>query len=398
MSETEDQNHDQHTPAKYFSSSSSSSFYVFLKLMYDPLKIFLQNKHIFFPILIFLNLPLAFLLFSLSFASRPLKHHIFHLEYVAVLSYTRFEARHVLKESREESLSLLRLKLLFSFPSFILSLLSFVSTVHVTSLSLSSPHRPSFLSTTTALKLAWKRVVVTSLCSYGLFLLYVQLPQLFAAAFGNHPRISLSILVIGLGFEVYIMGVLGLGMVVSTLEEKFGWDAFRVGSNSMAGRRVCWWWITCMLVAVSGWIGNRFEKLTDSDDLVKSGIWAVVMGWESMGLLWFYGVVIIWSFIVSTVFYGDYKNRLNKGENDSPSGSDVTDFTVDIKLKEPGLSTETIMGADAIAESGVELAMAAVAEQGTRTLRRQQQNWKLSLSWEKKLINQELIMRKQTRS
>ncbi|XVE63431.1 hypothetical protein DITRI_Ditri07aG0020100 [Diplodiscus trichospermus] len=223
-------------------------------------------------------------------------------------------------------MSLLRLKLLFSFPTSVLSLLSFVSTIHAASLS--PPHRPSFLSISTAIKLAWKRVVVTSLCSYAIFLLYIQLPHLFAAAFRNHPRISLPILVIGSGIEVYLMGILGLGLVVSALEEKFGWDAFRVGSDLMAGRRVCWWWVTCILVGVSGWIGNRFEKLTDGEDSSKSGVWTVMMGWETMGLMWFYGVVIIWSFIVTTVFYGDCKNRLSKGVNHSPSGTILSDFTV----------------------------------------------------------------------
>ena len=124
------------------------------------------------------------------------------------------------------------------------------------------------------------------------------------------------------------MGILGLGLVVSALEEKFGWGAFRVGAELMAGRRVCWWWVTCILVAVSGWIGNRFEKLTDGEDSVKSGVWTVVMGWETVWLLWLYGVLIIWSFIVTTVFYSDCKNRFNKGVNHSPNGTDLTDFTV----------------------------------------------------------------------
>ncbi|XVF34296.1 hypothetical protein REPUB_Repub18cG0047300 [Reevesia pubescens] len=301
MSGTDEQNQQHNKLTKSFPSSSSTSFSFFLKLFSDPFKIFFQNKHILLPIFFFLALPLSFLLFSLSFSSRPLKRQIFHLESVAALTSTRFEARHVLKESREESLSLLRLKLLFSFPSSVLSLLSFISTVHVTALSLSPLLRPSFLSTADALKLAWKRVVVTSLCSYAFFLLYIQLPLLFAAAFRNHPRLSLPILLIGYGFEIYLMGVLALGLVVSALEEKFGWDAFRVGFDLMAGRRVCWLCVTCMLVAVSGWIGNRFEKLTDGEDAVKSGVWTVVMGWETVGLLWFYGLLIIWSFIVTTV-------------------------------------------------------------------------------------------------
>ncbi|KAK5829695.1 hypothetical protein PVK06_013488 [Gossypium arboreum] len=292
-------------------SSSSSS--VFFKLFSDPIKIFFRNKHVLIPVLLFLTLPLSFLLFSLSLTSRPIKRHIFHLESVAFTSSTRVEADHILKESRYESLSLFRLKLLYFLPSSILSLLAFVATVHVTSHS----HRPSFLTTADAFKRCWKRVLVTSACSYALLLLYVQLPQLFYAVFRNHPRISLPILLIGSGFEVYLMGVLGLGLVVSALEEKFGWDAFRVGSELMVGRRVCWWWVTCMLVAISGWIGNRFEKLTDGEDSVQ---W-VVMGWETVGLWWFYGFLVIWSLMVTTVFYCDCKR------NHAPNGTELTEIT-----------------------------------------------------------------------
>ncbi|XP_039031709.1 uncharacterized protein LOC120166519 [Hibiscus syriacus] len=308
-------------PTIYSSSSSG-----LLKLFSDPLKIFFQNKHILFPVLIFFTLPLSFLLFSLSVSSRPIKRHIIHLESVALLSPTRVEAQNVLKESRDESLSLLRLKFFFSLPSSILSLLSFISTVHVTS---SSPsHRSSLPSTANALKLAWKRVVVTSTCSYALLFLYVQLLQLFSVVFRNQPRISLPISVIGAGFEVYLMGVLGLGLVVSALEEKFGWDAFRFGSELMAGKRAWWWWVTCMLVVISGWIGNRIEKLTEGEDLVKSGIWTVVVGWETVALWWSYGLLVIWSSMVTTVFYCDCKHRLDKGENHSPIGTDLTEYTV----------------------------------------------------------------------
>ncbi|WRX34311.1 hypothetical protein QQP08_026798 [Theobroma cacao] len=123
------------------------------------------------------------------------------------------------------------------------------------------------------------------------------------------------------------MGVLGLGLVVSALEETYGWDAIRVGSDIMAERRFCWWLVTGMLVAVSGWTGNQFEKLTDGEDSVKSGIWTVVKGWETVGLSWFYGVVVIWSFIVTAVFYCDCKKRLiNKDINEAPSVAGLDRF------------------------------------------------------------------------
>ncbi|GMJ13843.1 hypothetical protein like AT4G16850 [Hibiscus trionum] len=316
MSEIRDHNQQQNKPTK-----SSSSFSIFLALFSGSLRIFFQNKHIFLPILLFLALPLSFLLLSLSISSRPLKRHIFHLESVALLTSTSFESRHLLKQSREESISLLRLKLLYSFPSFFFSLLSFISAVHVASVP--PPHRPSFFSTAAAIRLAWKRVAVTSLCSYSLFLLYIQLPQLFAAAMQNYPRVSLPILVVGSGLEVYLMGVLGLGLVVSAVEEKFGWEAIRIGSVLMAGRRFCWWFVTCMLVGVSGWIGNRFEKLTDGEEYVMSGVWTVFMRWETAGLWWFYGALVIWSCIITTIFYSDCKNGISTCVNQRPRACDT---------------------------------------------------------------------------
>ncbi|OMO95115.1 hypothetical protein COLO4_16055 [Corchorus olitorius] len=129
------------------------------------------------------------------------------------------------------------------------------------------------------------------------------------------------------------MGVLGLGLVVAALEDKYGLEAIRFGSELMAGtrRRLCWWWVTCMLVAVSGWIGNQFEKLTDGEDFLKKGLWTLVMRWETAGLLWFYGVAVIWSFIVTTVFYCGCKKRLDFScviANESPSHAHLTDLTV----------------------------------------------------------------------
>ncbi|KAK8579280.1 hypothetical protein V6N12_069608 [Hibiscus sabdariffa] len=321
MSDTESKicDHIHNQPQNKPTNSSSSSF--LLALFSGSLRIFFQNKRFFISILLFLALPLSFLLLSLSLSSRPLKRHIFHLESVALLTSTSFESRHLLKESRDESISLLRLKLLYFFPSFLFSLLSFISAVHVASLS--PPHRPSFLSTAAAIGLSWKRVVVTSLCSYSLFLLYVQLPQLFAAALQSYPRVSLPIMVVGSGIEVYLMGVLGLGLVVSALEEKFGWEAIRIGSILMAGRRFCWWFVTCMLVGMSGWIGNRFEKLTDGEDYAKSGVWRVFVGWETAGLLWFYGMLVIWSCIVTTIFYSDCKNGISTCVNQKPRACDT---------------------------------------------------------------------------
>ncbi|KAE8692253.1 Detected protein of unknown function [Hibiscus syriacus] len=226
QSEIRDHNQQQHKPTK---SSSPSSFSVFLSLFSCSFRIFFQNKHILLSILLFLALPLSFLLFSLSLSSRPLKRHIFHLESVALLTSTSFESRHLLRESREESISLLRLKLLYSFPSSVFSLLSFISAVHVSSIS--PPHRPSFLSTAAAIGLSWKRVVVTSLCSYTLFILYIQLPQLLAVTLRNHPPGQPTHLGDRFGYRGLLDGSVGFrtGGVGVGGEIRVGSDSDRVG-------------------------------------------------------------------------------------------------------------------------------------------------------------------------
>ena len=70
--------------------------------------------------------------FSLSLLSLPPLSQIHHLEAIALLAATRFEARHVSEESRSDALYLLKLKTLISLPIFLLSVAAATSAVDFT--------------------------------------------------------------------------------------------------------------------------------------------------------------------------------------------------------------------------------------------------------------------------
>ncbi|GLT97564.1 hypothetical protein SLE2022_151220 [Rubroshorea leprosula] len=292
---------------QYPPQSSSLSF--ILMVFSNSLKVLLQSWFIFLLIFLSLALPVSFLIFSLSLSSYAPKHHILYLESLALHSQTHFEAQEVWEKSREETLSLLRLKFFYSLPIFLLSLLTSICSVHSTSLYLSRT-RPSLSSAVAAIKPNWKRAVVTSFCSYILFLLSSQGPPLLAGAFYIHAELRLLILLIGFCFEVYLMAVLGMGLVVSVLEDRFGWDAIRVGSRLMEGRRTCGWVISAVFVALSSSIGRAFRALTDGKEF--RGGWAMLvtmMKWRTGALVCLYGLIVLWSYVVTTAFYRECRKR-----------------------------------------------------------------------------------------
>ncbi|GAV90540.1 hypothetical protein CFOL_v3_33949 [Cephalotus follicularis] len=282
-----------------------SSWLWCLKTISLSLKIFWRNKQVFIPIFTLLTLPVSLLMFSLSLSSLPIKSRIYHLESIGLLSSTRFEAGHVLRESRDESLSLLRLKSLYFLPNYLLSLLSAISVVNSTSSSFHSK-RPTLRTAFAAVRLTWKRFVATSIFVYVSLLLYAEVPRVMTALVYS-PGLKLLVWVIGSSIEVYLMAVLGLGLVVSVVEERFGWEAIRVGSSLMEGRRVAWWVLSGLGVLVTGWIGWRVERAMDGLD---SRVWTVVMsGWDKVGLVCGYGLLVILSYVVTTVFYCECRKR-----------------------------------------------------------------------------------------
>ena len=303
----------------YESSDDTFLFFPPLSTLYISLKIFLRNKHIFLPIFALATLPLSFLLFSLSLYSHRLKSHVYHLEFIALRSHTRFEARHVWQESRADALGLLKLRALFFLPNFLLSLVAAVTSVSSTVSAVHSK-RPTLVSSFEAVKLTWKRPSVTTIFTYAISLFYAQLPRTLAALSGS-PGSEFLVLLIGSGLEVYLMAVLSLGLVVSIAEDRFGWEAIRVGSGLMAGRRVSGWVLSGLFVLVSGAIAMDLERIVDGQDLLSSTSTAmrVVDGVRNkVGLILLYGVVVLWSYIVNTVFYCECRKRhVNRVEDES---------------------------------------------------------------------------------
>lgn len=300
-------------------SDDTFLFFPPLSTLYISLKIFLRNKHIFLSIFALATLPLSFLLFSLSLFSHRLKSHVYHLEVIALRSHTRIEARHVWQESRADALGLLKLRALFFLPNFLLSLVAAVTSVTSTVSAVHS-ERPTLVSSFAAVKLTWKRPSVTTIFIYAISLFYAQLPRTLAALSGS-PGSEFLVLLLGSGLEVYLMAVLSLGLVVSIAEDRFGWEAIRVGSGLMAGRRVSGWVLSGLFVLVSGAIAMDLERIMDGQDLLSSTSTAmsVVDGVRNkVGLILLYGVVMLWSYIVNTVFYCECRKRhVNRVEDES---------------------------------------------------------------------------------
>ncbi|XP_054794553.1 uncharacterized protein LOC129300053 [Prosopis cineraria] len=277
-----------------------------LKIVFDSLKIFLRTKRLFFFIFFFVSVPLSFLIFSVFLSTCHLRYKIYHLEAVALLAPTRFEARHVWTESREDAIYLLRIKALFSVPCFLLSLVTAVASVHATVLSYNGKV-PTLQSATAAVKQNWKRPSVTTIFIYAILLAFALLQRILAAL-TPWPQLRFILLAIGSGVEVYLMAVLSLGLVVSIAEERFGWEAIKVGSGLMAGRRFCGWVLSGLLLLVSGLIRGKMEELVEGP--ISSSEFLSSMGAAGkMGIMCVYGAAVVWSYLVTTVFYFECKRR-----------------------------------------------------------------------------------------
>ena len=100
----------------------------------------------------------------------------------------------------------------------------------------------------TAVKQNWKRPSVTTILIYAILLAFAQLPHIFAALFAT-PDLRFAILAIGSVIEIYMMAVLSMGLVVSIAEDRFEWDAIKVGSALMQGRRFCRWVLSSMTLS-----------------------------------------------------------------------------------------------------------------------------------------------------
>ncbi|XP_027917618.1 uncharacterized protein LOC114176698 [Vigna unguiculata] len=264
-----------------------------VKMIVESIKIIACNKLVFASIMLLTTLPLSTLLISQSISTHSLTSQIHHLEALARYAPTRFEARHVWRQSRHDALSLLRIKALFSLPSYLLSLAAALSAVHSTRLALHADTTHSLLS-------AALRLFATTIFVYAILLAFSPIPR-FLAALASSAAARLLLLAAGSALEVYLMAVMSVALVVSVAEERFGWDAIRVGSALMEGSRACGWALSGLFVLGSSLIGSKVERLMEAEDWIRVEDKANVIVW--------YGLLVLWSYVIMTIFYCDCRKR-----------------------------------------------------------------------------------------
>ncbi|RDX80866.1 hypothetical protein CR513_38521, partial [Mucuna pruriens] len=266
-----------------------------VKMIVESVKIMACKKVVFALIMLLTTLPLSTLLISQSITTHSLTFQIHHLEALARFAPTRFEARHVWRESRHDALSLLRIKALFSLPSYLLSLVAALSAVHSTLLALRA-NPPSLHS-------AALRLFATTIFVYAILFAFSPLPRALAslAPSSSFSSARLLLLAASATLEVYLMALMSLSLVVSVAEDSFGWDAIRVGSGLMEGARVCAWILSGLFVLGSSLIGSKLERLMDTQDSIGLQDKASLIVW--------YGFLVLWSYVVITVFYCHCRKR-----------------------------------------------------------------------------------------
>jgi len=131
---------------------------------------------------------------------------------------------------------------------------------------------------------------------------------------------------IGSGSEVYLLSVMSLGIVVSVAEDRVGWEAVRVGWGLIRGGRVCGWVLSALFVFVSGFINRNVEAMLENQN-------SEISVWNKTVLMCFYAVVVVFSYVVTTVFYCDSRRRHDNNINnvkEQPQGDDeVQGFDAD---------------------------------------------------------------------
>lgn len=293
------------------------------KTLLDSLAVILRNRRLFLSLFAAAALPLSLLLFSLAVSSQPLRSRVLRLESFARLAPTRFESRQALKDSRAVALSLLRLRAAYSLPSLALSLAVAVSAVAAAHASLAGK-RPTLRSSLSPAREKFPRAFATAICVYAAMWIYLSVPATLVALTGS-PAARFLIVAAGVAAGIYVAAVLGLAMVVSVVEERFGWGAIRAGWGLMEGRRWSGWALSGFFVALAGWIWRLAAERMDGQDWTSvDGMvrWTVGIKWRAL-LIPAYGAVVLWSYVAATVFYHDKRRPGHLSSNNRADGEMV---------------------------------------------------------------------------
>lgn len=292
-------------------SNCCSSIFQLFSIFLTSLKIiFLENPKLFLSIYVLTCLPLSLLLTTLSLSSRRLRTHIFHLEWLSNAVELRVEADNIQDEARLELRSLLHLKALYGVPICIFSLLSLTAAV-----SASLKRRPELRNFPASV-----RAALTTVVNAAAWISWAAFAWAVVAVVGNPPAVAVAMT----AAEVLLMAVLSLALVVSVAEEAAGVAAVKAGWGLMRGRRVVVGWALSGLVVVgSGCVWREMEGVMDGGDWGMSvpyrSEWTVRMRYGYMGgLIMLLGWVILWSYVIFTVFYCDCRQRVgNYASNNS---------------------------------------------------------------------------------
>uniref|UniRef100_A0A7N0VH75 Transmembrane protein n=1 Tax=Kalanchoe fedtschenkoi TaxID=63787 RepID=A0A7N0VH75_KALFE len=270
----------------------------------DSFRILLTNLKLFLFIFLLTSLPLASIIQVIAASTHSLQSQIRHLETLALYASTRFEARHVWQESRQDAISLIRFKAVFLLPFLCLSLVSAVAVCSSVVLGLAGK-RPSLTAALTSVIVNWKRPLATSLVVYSIQLGFAAVLRVMEASGAGVVAAA-----VGAGVEVYVMAVMGLALVVSVNEDVVGWEAVVCAFGLMKGRRMVGWVLSGSILFMSSLVGWKMEGLMDEGEFFKeyspgrSKIMIVMMSFgDELGLVLLLGLVVLWSYVVTAVFY-----------------------------------------------------------------------------------------------
>lgn len=284
-----------------------------LSMFLGSLKIiFLENPKLFLSIYVFTCLPISLLLTSQSLSSRRLKAHIARLEWLSRAAEIWIEADNVRDESQADLRLLFLFKALYGIPIFLFSLLSVTATV-----SAAKKRPQTVLATVRTVRATWTRPAITCVVNSLALIAWAGFAHVVAdvASTAAGIRAAVAATVIVAAAEAYLMAVLSLALVVSVAEDKKGVEAVRAGSGLMRGRRrVVGWALSGLVVVGSGCIAREMAGLMDGGDWGMSGLygseWTVRIRYGYMsGLVMMLGWMVLWSYVVFTVFYCDCKKK-----------------------------------------------------------------------------------------
>ncbi|KAL5699362.1 hypothetical protein ACHQM5_030278 [Ranunculus cassubicifolius] len=267
-------------------------------IIFNSIKILKSNPRIFITIYGLIIFPLSMVLFSLFIISQPIINDIQEKQ-MAASGVTPYESLGRLREIRLHSRKLMAIQCLFFFPFYVFSLMALITTVNSTSQCYNGkPANP--ITALKAVMMTWMRPSVTSIFVCGI---------LFGCSILTHVVFLLAdetVLEFWLRFvwvvlEVGLMAVSGMGLVVSVLEERFGWDAFCVGWGLMDGKRFSGWSLAGFVYLVTGGIRLGFNHLIDRGDALA------VLG--NCLLICLLGFVTLSSYVITTVYYNECKKQ-----------------------------------------------------------------------------------------